>query len=1094
MNRKMFAKIIALILCCVLVVGVFASCKKINDSIDNLQTEVDKTEADLATLKALVEDVEAVADAAVTAEELEDAIDDLNVELLQKFVTKGSFNEEITALIEMIEAKADQADIDAAIAALEAELEAFKTANNAKLAAIEANIAALVAKDASLESLLAGVQADIAALKSGAMFVDDFVAGSEVLAGTKWVVLDDGKVDALVAPETDGAVEFSLMVFMAAVEDFINDEGMNYADAELEEFREQATIWAYFFLPRAVSAQAVVDYFAAFAAYIDDMPTLFESLREAIDAITTLTNDPEQIDTVTPIYDKIVANGIDLATEDAELYDDYMTLVGAHENILAAYASDLDEDAEALINAIGYVVYTRSLAAIEDAEDAVKAFADEFFANDAYTAYYTIEATDLVENYATLEAARARYDQLDDANTAAQAAGFIIDAALNFDTVRPLWTDKAALDANVVAYGEWLTEYELSETNDAESIDTMLADKEILLAKAKTYADAMNAVYTEGKFINDTYTGVAALNTAIDALLAEGILLANKAEYDAFDTIYEGALEDKLVAALAATDLEAADVTGYEANLEAMLNDAYTGTATRKADFKAAYGALDIPGTVLGLVTADEALDALYDEMFAYVGKITYNDGDMLQGWADEIEAIYTANNVAKDDANYVEMAKVKDVNTLLADLYVEYDAATAKIRAIYDNVYDNLIAPYLAGEVATKSLKFGLTLMEYTKAIGELHVTGVTNIYLPLPGTEDREPVNLNELYAKHGEIVKWYGERATAAQEAAAEIALLLENKDANLNNYVDLTQAYTKLAAWINTWLVETGDVAADAKENADVIKAALDAIENVPVYNGNGAIYTFVSAEIYDECLAKYVAVSALYTAAETDWKTGKDGAASLLSMLEALDEADTIKAYVHNYADYVKVEVAYLAYVNAYYAGAITNAQFGELTTYSAFATVLAECKTAKADADAKIVEIEEAIAAVLAATDSAQILALAADAEARIAEYATFCDNMLTDTCLDHELLLDFYQAKASAEFAQYVAAAIANAPAKEEALKDIQNQHNQFIEFGEIADVEGEEQTLTAGIAQVEGALKAAKTAVDEALATVNNNTGNLI
>ena len=231
------------------------------------------------------------------------------------------------------------------------------------------------------------------------------------------------------------------------------------------------------------------------------------------------------------------------------------------------------------------------------------------------------------------------------------------------------------------------------------------------------------------------------------------------------------------------------------------------------------------------------------------------------------------------------------------------------------------------------------------------------------------------------------------------------------------------------------------------------------------------------------MAKYVAVSALYTAAETDWKTGKDGAASLLSMLEALDETDTIKAYVHNYADYVKVEAAYLAYVEAYYAGAITNAQFGELTTYAAFATVLAECKTAKADADAKIVEIEEAIAAVLAATDvPADVISLALTASDRIEEYAAFCDNMLTDTCLDHELLLDFCQAVAYAQFEQYVAEAIARtADADKQAkLEETLVQFNQMIKFGDLDKVQTEAKTLEDGIAQVGSALETAKNAVD--------------
>ena len=1090
MNRKMFAKIIALILCCVLVVGVFASCKKINDRIDNLQTDVDKTEADLATLKALVEDVDAVADAAVTAEELEAALQTLDTEKLSNFVGKGDLQETVDTLVALIDAKADQADIDAAIANLQTALDAFKTEINNKIKALNDTIDGLTSNEEWLGKLLDAIKDDLKAITVETV-EESFHKASEVLTGEKWVVLENGKVKELVAPGTAGATEYS---FEAYADKVMALNRAQYADAELDAYEEKCENMQYFLL-RAASVQAVVNYFGAIDAYVEAMPTLLESLREAVDAITTLTNDSTQLDDVTPIYDKIVANGIDLATEDADLYEDYTTLVGAHDNILAAYASTLDEDAEALIEAIDYVVYTRSLTAIEDAEAAVKAFVDEFFANEAYNAYYTIEATDLVENYATVVNARARYTQLTNANAVvANDPLFIISVALRFDSVKPLWSDKAAIDANVEAYNAWLAEYEIDETDDAESLDTILGDKELLLKKAKIYADAMYSVYANGKFINDTYTGVAALNTAIDALLAEGILLENKAEYDAFNTIYEGALKALLIAALDATVL---DAVGYEANLEGMLNDAYTGTAAdRETEFKAAYGALDIPGTVLGLVTADEDLDDLYDEMYDYVGRITYNDGDMLQGWADEIAAIYTANNVTKGDANYVEMAKVKDVNTLLAALYVEYDAATARIRAIYDNVYDNLIAPYVAQDAATKSLKFGLTLMEYTKAIGELHVTGVTNIYLPLPGTEDREPVNLNELYAKHLEIVKWYGERATAAQTAAAEIANLLADKDANLNNYEDITNAYENLNAWIATWLVATGDVAEADKANAETIAAALNAIKNVPVYNGNGATYTFVSAEIYTECNAKNAAVTALYAAAEIDWKTGKEGAASLLAQLQALDEApaNAIKAYVHNYADYVKVEAAYAAYVNAYYAGAIVNAQFDELTTYAAFAEILADCKDAKAQANAKIAEIEAAIAAVLAETDPATILTLAAEAEARIAEYATFCDNKLTDTCLNHELLLDFYQAKATAEFKEYVAAAAASNPAMADKLADIQNQHEQFISFGDIKDVEGEAQTLTAGIAQVEGALAAAKTAVDEALATVNNNTGNLI
>ena len=1020
-HNSVWGKILLLVMSVVLALSCLVACN--DEEVGKLEETTATIDADLTELKDLVNQIKTTADAAATAAKLA----------------------EVATKLDAVSAKADAAATAKVVADAKTELKALIETNKTGLAdaktAIETAVAKLAEVEAKLDGKIADFTAEINAIKGAATELEESVEASIEDLTTKYTTLK-ASVDAKADASELEAVASDVEALQAALElaneqiqalqdapSFAEDyqfatavlygdekvEGVEYSleafdalvatvkasDYGLEDYAEFEALVARleFFLGRAISVDAIIDCFEKLQVAIDEMPTLLASLNAKVNEVEVVTVDPAYLDGMTDIYEKIkvLNNNADAADDieiGAELQAKYDLIVAAHDNLVDAAAATAD--AVAAINAIGYVVYIDSEAAIEAAELAIEDYSDAYFTNAAWNAYYEVEAKDLISNYATYETAIARYEQLDAANTNKINVAAV---ALGYDSARPLWSDKAALDEDKAEYAAWLETYEIDETADATSIANIYGTEIEYLGKASAYADAMTLVYTNTVFVADEVVGVDALNAKIDALVSLNTPLAlwtELANAEALDDMIE-ALEDA-VAACVGAEFDA----DKDSNAKAMIGE------TRKANFASVLFAMQ------QLDVAETMLDALYDNNDHLLGNVTFDDYDDIVALKNAVAQVYADYYVTVGDANYLAFAQDNDVNTLIVNLETEYNSITARVREIYDNVNK-----YLDPD-ADMPLAFGDQLDGFMDEVVKIMAMGVTNVNLPLLGEGDAEDVNLSTLFDNLEIVIGKYVEKAEQAQTAASTINALIASiaSPETLNNYDAIVGVYEALQDWIEAYL------AADLEVAEGNVVAALEAVAAVKVY-GVDDTYDFVTVAKYNACIDTYNAVVELYNAADDAWNNALKGELDAFVSGEwDIHDEDAFDAALENWN----------TYLDLYYGASIADGvgEFAEVAAYELFKAEYDACKILVGEADGKKQAIENAIGTLEDITNLnyADQLILIDGINDLIDEYVnTYCPDAITETddwcpsCLNRELFVELRVKEALAKLYEYAEA-----------------------------------------------------------------------
>ena len=610
-----------------------------------------------AELEAAIAGVEAIAKDAATKEELKSAVATLN------------------AAVANLETKV-AADINSAIAGLKTELEGKITEleDDVKEAIAELNnkLTALATNEAlaSLQTLVAGLQTQIDEIKAVIDeahdaqndFAQKFVEATKVLNGDAKVVVklaEDGSVEKVVVVDADDILgdSYSIDTFKA-----ITVDSRFYVAADYNAFlATQENL--VFFLTRAISVEAIVGYFQELNAYIAAMPELNETLAKKLAEKTTLNPVEGELDDINEVVNLILANQGELTPENKAAYD---ALVAAYENLLLAVAAAPAVEAE--IAKIGNVVYKdESMQAIKAANGAFGVYNETYFTNETNNSYYTDDATTLVANYNDLVAAEARYVQLGNAADDAVVLAITNKGLEYANDVRPLWTEKADLDAALATFQAWCAQYNISERTDAETISIIFHAAEYgfnpveSLKVAVLHADAMHGIYTNTVFA-DGIVGVEALNNAVVTLInsSETVLYTDYAVAQAYASYYK--------------TLKASIEFVKTFNLT---DDNYTEMIKSIAvDFAVYCEAQD------ALHNANLALDGYYKLSASLLGKVTFNDWAAIEMLGKNINAIIDDVGVVVGDANYIVFAAENDPFALQASLVAEYMELTAKVGA----------------------------------------------------------------------------------------------------------------------------------------------------------------------------------------------------------------------------------------------------------------------------------------------------------------------------------------------------------------------------------------------------------------------------
>lgn len=1000
---------------------------QLNDSqeqISNLQNQIEEYKkidaAALETLKDLITQVKTAANSAVTAAALEKVTGDLTivkgtVDALDRAVKLAEIEDDLKSLIEInntdaaLKAKLEDAvadvkaiagetaadkvisGVEALVAELQVEIDAIESKVNSQIEGVNSSISGLQLTDNELNlSLVEVIEAQLDRVKALIEetpdvyndFALEFANATKVLNGDAKVVVklnENGSVAKVIVVDTDSELGdyYSVDAFYA-----LTIDSTNYLETDYNDFLALQND-LLFFLARAISTESVVNCFRYLSDYIENIPTLNDRLAMMLAEKTIVTTDPDDLAEIEYIRNLILTNGGTVTEANQAAYD---LVKAAHLNLLAAV--EAGKIVTGTINAIAKpIVYENSKAALDAANADFAAFEKAYFTDKPeYTKFYKETAKTVVAGYKTLDTYNTRYEQL---VAAVKAKVAVIEVALKFNTVRPLWSDYEALHDNVLAVEAWKTEFEIDEANYAK----IYAGEELLLEKAEKYALDMKNIYEEHK--------VAELCANIDVILAKPTVL-----YTDYKTAY-----------------------GYYDTVKALQNTIreYTKTSiVRDYNFKTMMGVerLDSFSAVLErmdeLHNANLALDGYYISHVSLLGKIGFDHWGTIDMLGKNIKTIIDGVNVVVGDANYVAFAAEKDPFALYDVLLKEYTALVAKVREIYDTVNE------LLNNSNAIALAFGNDIPEFLAELTKLSVLGVTDIDLPLPGKTEADNANLMDLMEKLEIVIVDFCTKAEAAQlaakEVAAAIATLANYKTNNLGDYAEIKAVKEVLDAWINEYL--TADIE-DA--NGDVAQA-LKNVATVQVYLGEtGTYYVFVTEADYTDAVTVMTAAQAHYDAAFAEWT-------DLKAELERLTNLDW---NIHNKVDFEAANDAYTAYVDKYYGGiiktivegtangiVITGGEFNEQGVYFAFVTERDKCYAYAAEATGKADEIKDLINKLASAIDysncEAQLVRID-EINALIENYKKYCTD-ICDDCIPEALRITLAEKEATARLYEYAA------------------------------------------------------------------------
>lgn len=673
---------------------------KLKDDVAKAQTDVAAAQADIntaketiATLQSELNSLKSAVESSATSTALDEAVDELQGKITALEETIAALQEKVEAAETALTA---QGETNTALANKDTELQA-------KIDAIEEELGELAQK--------VGELADTVDSMAAADGFADYKAATELLY-SEYVTDENGE------PVLN---EYSIYAFKKLIDDFNADE---YFDGETDEayIEHQKTIDGYALrLARSTSEDDVRAIFGELRGYLTSLPTFAErfeaellklegreSVDDEINGIISL--EENQLKTLNNLY-----NHVEATEEQQARYDNILAARKALEDAEEAALGVASDAVE--LELFTYDQETDTFAAVDVLyKDEVKEDIDtiggkyagivaKYFTNEDMVALYGVDAN-VLTGYSLNKGQSEEYTRLDNARKAFDEIDLVTLPTIN---ACPLFSDKAGIDADIATIDAWAAEWKLEKDSENYQliVTASLTEREeegyaqltyTFIKDTETYANAMDALYTKHVL------GYVAVGDQTGNMAEE---LAKEIEKGAENVLYRRiAIElNNLLDKADALNDAIKGVEGFNAQLDNNFA-AMLGVTTQKDQEKVR----QIVERIAYLGEVKESINEINAELAAKIEKdeegnitnvtVTFDDGANIKTeWAAAIEAIFDVDALrywnAEDETktpvegtnyeNYKDM--VEEFKTNLKVLEDEYNALTAKVQAVYDEV-----------------------------------------------------------------------------------------------------------------------------------------------------------------------------------------------------------------------------------------------------------------------------------------------------------------------------------------------------------------------------------------------------------------------
>ena len=706
MKKNTILKVLSFVLLLTFVLSavLLTGCNdKLKDDVAKAQTDVAAAQADIntaketiATLQSELNSLKSAVESSATSTALDEAVDDL----------QGK----ITALEETI---ADlQEKVEAAEAALTAQAQTNTDLANEDTA-LQEQITALRTELGNLATKVNNIATAVDNLVAADGFAD-YKAATKLL-DSKYVTDENGE------PVLN---EYSIYAFKKLIDDFNADE---YFDGVTDEayIEHQKTIDGYALrLARSTSEGDVRAIFDELRGYLTSLPTFAErfeaellklegrgSVDDEINGIISL--EENQLKTLNNLYNHVEA------TQEQE--ERYQAILAARQALEDAEAAARVVAAKAASDDYGLFTYdqeTDTFAAVDVLyKDEVKEDIDTiggeydeivetYFTDEDMVALYGVDAN-VLTGYSLNKGQSEEYNRLNDAKEALDKIDLVTLPTIN---ACPLFSDKAGIDDDIDTIDAWAAEWKLEKDSENYQliVTASLTEREeegyaqltyTFIKAVETYANAMDALYTK-HVLDYVAVGDQTGNMAEE--------LAKEIEKGAENVLYRRiAIElNNLLDKADALNDAIKGVKGFNAQLDNNFA-AMLGVTTQKDQEKVG----QIVERIAYLGKVKESINEINAELAAKIEKdeegnitnvtVTFDDGANIKTeWAAAIEEIFdvdalrywTYNDSQEKEIvegtnyeNYKDM--VEEFKANLKVLEDEYNALTAKVQAVYDEV-----------------------------------------------------------------------------------------------------------------------------------------------------------------------------------------------------------------------------------------------------------------------------------------------------------------------------------------------------------------------------------------------------------------------
>lgn len=784
MKRKnLFVKIVALLFCAVFSFVSLFACKQmdeINNKVDDIDTEldnkVDKETYD--TLSAFVNEIDAIAKAAVSTEAFEQALIDLNASIATKANT----------------VKVSQ-DIEALKSALEGMIKANSAADAETKTALDAALVRVTALEGSV--------ATQAALDAAVKAINDAVSANKTsadaeLAALRTLINNNGTADAALLAQVD-ALTATVAQNKTDLETAINTAKENL-QGQINKVSEDLTaLTATVDTNNKTVTKALNDAKAELNARIDAVDKAVDNLEATVAANNKAIN--ERVDAV--------VNSVDAL--DKTVKDNYQELL----NLKDKYTNDkaaldkIDNDNKAAIDAIN-----EELAELKAADkansDAIAAAEAELIELKAADAKNAKDIADLKAAYEKKVAALEKADADNKAELITVINGEVeklnTEIAKNANAIAALQTAVADINGDI--------EDMLADINTVKGSVTSIKNE--LDGKISTLRNEYEA-FVEST--NDEISGIKSLiesiETQIETLHSNSDSFAEKYQA-ATDELYNGEYSvdnfNAKVAEILAEDYAEQEYKEFEEAVERLrffLNRAISVDAI-KGYF--------------------EELDAIIEEMPTLVESLT----DMLNAYtenAPEGKRKYLTTDAGELDSIKTVYNKIDTVEQELQALYDDIVAAHNNLLAAataaedVKNDISNIAAPIVYTDSEPAIVYAENAFAAYSEAY---FADAETTKYY---GVTDAAALVTN--YGKLEEYRARYDALTVAAAEKVvfSDVVLNYEAVRPLWNQLATITDDVAKYDAWLADNEI---DETVDAKTIANIYAGELELLDKALAY--------------------------------------------------------------------------------------------------------------------------------------------------------------------------------------------------------------------------------------------------------------------